>query len=200
MLLFEASAGRVALNEDGVYGLSLVLFGFDAMTIGKTPFGDVRRSWALLLVGLGVATLGMFVCFIPHVLTQVARVCVGVLLLGGGMARLLQLFLARDRARAWMSAGGVLAQMTAASALAYILRMAAGVVVLAPGSYPCLGARRSFSPLAQAFSMPRGRSGESRTAFPAAALGTSAGALSADGSMTPSCPSRLRISCSWGPC
>lgn len=144
-VLFEASAGRVPLNEDGVYGLSLVLFGFDAMTIGKTPFGDVRRSWALLLVGLGVATLGMFVCFIPHVLTQVARVCVGVLLLGGGMARLLQLFLARDRARAWMSAGGVLAQMTAASALAYILRMAAGVVVLAPGLLPLPWASAVFS-------------------------------------------------------
>lgn len=136
LLLFEASAGRVPLNEDGVYGLSLVLFGFDAITIGKTPFGDVRRSWALVLVGLGVAALGMFACFIPHVLTQAARIVVGVMLLAGGLARLLQLALAKDRARVWMPAGGALSQMTVASAVAYALRIAAGVVVLAPGLFP----------------------------------------------------------------
>ena len=136
LLLLEASAGRIPLNQDSIYGLSLVLFGFDAMTIGKTPFGDVRRSRALIAVGLGVAALGMFACFIPRVLTGVARGAVGIMLTGGGLARLLQLFLARDRARVWMPAGGVLRQMTAASALAYVLRVAAGVVVLAPGLFP----------------------------------------------------------------
>ena len=145
VVLFAASAGRATLNEDSIYGLSLVLFGFDAIAIGKTPFGDVRRSRALIAVGLGVAALGMFACFIPRVLTNVARVAVGVMLVGGGVTRLVQLFLAGDRARVWMPAGGVLRRMTAASALAYVLRMAAGVAVLAPGLFPLPWAAAVFA-------------------------------------------------------
>lgn len=133
LVLFEASAGRVALSGDSIYGLSLVLVAFEAIAMGKTPFGDVRRSWLLLGVALCVATLGMFACFIPRALTSVARVSVGVVLLAGGLTRLLQLFLAKDRARVWMREGGVLAQMTVASALAYALRIAAGALILAPG-------------------------------------------------------------------
>ena len=72
LLLFEAGAGRVALNGDSIYGLSLVLVAFEAIAMGKTPFGDVRQSWLLLVVALCVATLGMFACFIPGTLTSVA--------------------------------------------------------------------------------------------------------------------------------
>ena len=133
LVLFEASARRVPVNDNSIYGLSLVLVGFEAMTMGKTPFADVRRSWALLVAALGVSTLGMFACFIPGVLTNAARIAVGVALLGGGLARMLHLFIARDQARDWMRAGGVLLQMTAAAALAYALRVAAGVVLLTPG-------------------------------------------------------------------
>lgn len=147
LLLFGAAASRVPVNDDGIYGLSLVLFGFDTMTIGKTPFGDLRRSWVLVAVGLGAATLGMFVCFIPRVLTHLARASVGVMLLSGGLARLLKLFLVNDRARVWMREGGALCQMTAASTFAYVLRIAAGVVVLAPGLLR-LWLRRSFLLLA----------------------------------------------------
>jgi hypothetical protein len=39
LLLFEASAGRVSLNGDSIYGLSLVLVAFEAIAMGKTPFG-----------------------------------------------------------------------------------------------------------------------------------------------------------------
>ena len=133
MLMFGARSEHFPLSEDSIYGLSLVLFGFDAMTIGKTPFGDVRRSWVVLAIGLSVASLGMIVCFIPHVLTRLARISVGFLLLAGGFGRVLQLFAADDRARSWMREGGVLAQMAFASALAYLLRIAAGVALLAPG-------------------------------------------------------------------
>ena len=168
------------------------------MTIGKTPFADVRRSWALVLAGLGVAALGMFACFIPHVLTQVARVCVGVMLLGGGLARLLQLVFAKDQARAWMRAGGALARMTAASTLAYLLRMAAGVVVLAPGRLDLRWASAVF--VALGFSLLYAASALRRvsTAFPAATRQDPA--AGADGSTIPSFPCRLQICCSWGSC
>lgn len=133
LLLFEISAGRLPYNLDSVYGLFLVLISFQIVTMGKTPFGDLRRSWALVLVGICAATLGMFACFIPGVLTEIARVAVGLVLLGGGLSLLLQLFVSKGKARTWLRAGAVLAQLTVACALVYALSMIAAVITLAPG-------------------------------------------------------------------
>lgn len=106
------------------------------ITLGKTPFGAVHRSWALLAVGLALATLGMFACFVPGVLTEVARWTIGLALVAGGVALLLQLGLARDQAREWLKLGGVLTGITVACALAYALSIATGVIVLLPGVAP----------------------------------------------------------------
>ncbi|MDA8382766.1 MAG: hypothetical protein ACYC63_21225 [Armatimonadota bacterium] len=133
MLLFEISAGRLPYNLDSAYGLFLVLISLQIITMGKTPFGDLRRSWALVLVGICAAMLGMFACFIPGVLTEIVRVAVGLVLLGGGLSLLLQLFVTEGKARTWLRAGVVLARLTVACALVYALSVIAGVITLAPG-------------------------------------------------------------------
>lgn len=133
LLLFEISAGRLPYNLDSAYGLFLVLISIQIITMGKTPFGDLRRSWALVLFGVCGATLGMFACFIPGVLTEIVRVAVGLVLLGGGLSLLLQLFVSKGKARTWLRAGVVLAQLTVACALVYALSVIAGVITLAPG-------------------------------------------------------------------
>jgi hypothetical protein len=133
VLLFEVSAGRLPYNPDSAYGLFLVLVSFQIITMGKTPFGDLRRSWALVLVGICAATLGMFACFIPGALTQIVRVAVGLVLLCGGTSLLMQLCISRRKARTWLRAGLVLAQLTVACALVYALSVIAGAMTLAPG-------------------------------------------------------------------
>jgi hypothetical protein len=132
LLLFEISAGRLPYDLDSAYGLFLVLISIQIITMGKTPFGDLRRSWALVLFGICGATLGMFACFIPGVLTEIVRVAVGLVLLGGGLSLLLQLFVSKGKARTWLRGGVVLAQTTVACALVYALSMIAGLITLAP--------------------------------------------------------------------
>lgn len=134
LLLFAISTGRLPYNPDSAYGLFLVLVAFQIITLGKTPFGDMRRSWALVLVGVCAAMLGMFACFIPSVLTEIVRVTVGLVLSCGGFSLLMQLFISHGKARTWLRAGSVLAQLTIACALVYALSVIAGVMTLAPGS------------------------------------------------------------------
>ena len=132
-LLFEIDAGRLPFNPDSTYGLFLVLVSLQIITMGKTPFGDLHRSWAVVFAGLCAATLGMFTCFIPGVLTEVARVVVGIVLLGGGLSLLMQLFTSETMASRWFRAGDVLAQLTVTCALVYALSLIAGVITLVPG-------------------------------------------------------------------
>ncbi len=132
-LLFAISAGRLPYNPDSMYGLFLVLVFLQIIAMRKTPFGDLRRSWGIVFLGLCAATLGMFACFVPGVLTEAARLLVGIILLGGGLSLFLQLFISETKARIWLRAGNVLAQLTIACMLVYALSMIAGVITLVPG-------------------------------------------------------------------
>jgi hypothetical protein len=134
LLLVPIGAGRLPCNLDSAYGLFLVLIAFQTVTIGKSPFGDMRRSWLLVICGFLVAAFGMVACFIPGALSQPVRATVGVVLVAGGISLLLQLFFSRSKARLWLGAGPVLAQLTLACALVYALGIALGMVALVPGA------------------------------------------------------------------
>jgi len=84
------------------------------MALGKTPFGDLRRSWALVLFGLLVAAIGMYVSWVPGHLTDFSHQFVGVVLFFGGIFLLLQLYLSESKARTWLAIGGLLKQLTIA--------------------------------------------------------------------------------------
>jgi len=131
-LLFKIHAGQLSYNPDSTYGLFLVIVSFQVITMGKTPFGDYRRSWALIIVGICTAVLGMFACFIPGYITRFARIFVGIVLFGGGLTLFVQLFTAEKRARTWMTIGGMLQQLTIACAVTYVLTICTGVITLFP--------------------------------------------------------------------
>ena len=131
-LLFKIHTGQLPYNPDSTYGLFLVIVSFQVITMGKTPFGDVRRSWALITIGICAAMFGMFDCFIPGYVTRFSRIFVGIVLFMGGITLLLQLFIAKEKARTWVAAGSVLQQLTIACAISYILTIFTGVITLFP--------------------------------------------------------------------
>ncbi len=85
LMLFKIYAGDLPYNPDSAYGLFLVLVSFQMITMGKTPFGDLRRSWALVIIGMGTAILGIITSFIPGYFTKFVRLLVGIVLFAGGI-------------------------------------------------------------------------------------------------------------------
>ncbi len=43
ILLLPVSAGLLPYYENGLYGLLLIIFALQMITLGKTPFGDMHR-------------------------------------------------------------------------------------------------------------------------------------------------------------
>jgi hypothetical protein len=132
-LLFPIQTGALPYNADATYGLFQVIVSFQIIALGKTPFGDFRRSWLVVVIGICSAILGMTASFIPGSLTSVVRLSVGLVLLGGGLSLLVQLFAAEGKARTWMRMGGILPHLTVACALVYGLAIALGAITLFPG-------------------------------------------------------------------
>ncbi len=132
-LLLKIHTGELPYTPDSTYGLFLVLVSIQTITMGKTPFGDLRRSWAVIILGICTAVLGMAACFIPGTLTEIVRVLTGLLLAVGGAVLLMQLLVMKDRAKTWLKVPGVLRHLTLSAALVYVLSVLAGLVTLFPG-------------------------------------------------------------------
>jgi len=133
VLLFRIHTGELPYAPDSTYGLFLVIVSFQIITMGRTPFGDLRRSWAVILLGVFTAVIGMVACFIPGLLAEPVRILVGILLSAGGASLMLQLLFSRDKARLWLKAPGILRQLTLACILVYLFSIVLGLVTLLPG-------------------------------------------------------------------
>lgn len=133
LLLFKIYSGDLPYNPDGTYGLFLVIVSFQVITMGKTPFGDLRRSWVLITIGMCTALLGMVTCFTPGYFTVFVRTLVGIVLLAGGIALFLQLCISETKAKMWIKIPGILRQLTIACGLVYALTIISGLVTLFPG-------------------------------------------------------------------
>ena len=133
LLLFRIHTGELPYAPDSTYGLFLVIVSFQIITMGKTPFGDLRRSWAVIGIGVCTAVIGMAACFVPGLLADPVRILVGVLLFAGGIALLAQLFFSEDKARLWLKIPGILRHLTVACIVVYVLSIMLGLVTLLPG-------------------------------------------------------------------
>ncbi len=105
VLLFRIHTGELPYAPDSTYGLFLVIVSFQIITMGRTPFGDLRRSWAVILLGVFTAVISL----------------------------MLQLLFSRDKARLWLKAPGILRQLTLACILVYLFSIVLGLVTLLPG-------------------------------------------------------------------
>lgn len=133
LLLFRIHSGDLPYNPDSMYGLFLVIVALQIITMGKTPFGDLRRSWMVVIIGICMAVVGMSACFLPGLLTGLVRELVGIILFAGGTVLLLQLFIAKGKAKTWTRSPGILRQLTLACFLVYLMTIISGLVTLLPG-------------------------------------------------------------------
>ncbi len=101
-LLFPVSSGALPYYEDGLYGLLLVMFALQIVTMGKTPFGDVRRSRLIIAVGAVISAVGIVNCFIPDVFTRLSRILLFICFGPGGFLLLLQMLFDKDKFRTWI--------------------------------------------------------------------------------------------------
>ncbi len=136
LLLFPIGAGALLYSEGSMYGLFVVLVSMQIITMGKTPFGDLLRSWIVVIVGLGTASLGTLAIFYPGYLTALVRVLAGAIVLATGATGLYQLLAAEEKARTWMKVPGVLRQLTLACGVVYVMEVLLGVITLVPGVAP----------------------------------------------------------------
>lgn len=133
ILLFSIHRGDLQYSPDSMYGLFLVLVSLQIITMGKTPFGDLHRSWIVIILGICTAILGMLACFIPGYFTEIVRIMVGIILLAGGAALLFQLFFTEGKAKMWAKIPGILRQLIIACTLVYGISILLGLVTLIPG-------------------------------------------------------------------
>lgn len=133
LLLFIIQTGELPYSPDSTYGLFLVLISFQIITMGKTPFGDLKRSWILIIIGICTAVLGMAACFIPGYLSDYVRILVGIFLFFGGIALLVQLFISEEKSRLWIKTPGVIRQLIVSCGLVYFFSVVSGIFTLFPG-------------------------------------------------------------------
>ena len=122
-LLFPISSGRLEYYENGLYGLLLVIFALQIITMGKTPFGDTRRSIPMLAAGVAVAIVGIATCFVTDLHTRLPRILLFIFFGPGGLLLLLQMLLAKDKYRTWKKYGGIFRQLILGCSLVYVLSM-----------------------------------------------------------------------------
>lgn len=121
-LLFPVSDGTLPYHENGLYGLLLVIFALQTITMGKTPFGDMRRSKSLLAGGVMVAAVGIVTCFVPT-FNRLPRMLLFLCFGPGGLLLLLRMCLARDKLRTWLRYGGIFRHLVLGCSAVYVMSM-----------------------------------------------------------------------------
>jgi len=136
LLGLRIQSGDLPYNPNGTYGLLLVIISLQIITLGKTPFGTHRRSWILVLLGIGLAVPGTIACFIPGFMEEFVRLLVGIIMTAGGTILILQL--ACIRAGIWMRISGIFRHLIAACALVYLMEILFGLISIVPFIRPGL--------------------------------------------------------------
>lgn len=129
ILLFPVATGSLPYFENGLYGLLLVVFSLQIVTLGKTPFGDVRRSNAVIALGLVIAAVGIAACFVPDIFGQLPRILLILCFGPGGLLLLLQMFFAKDKLRSWATYGGIFRHLIVGCSLVYVLSMVIALLI-----------------------------------------------------------------------
>lgn len=130
ILLFPVATGSLPYYENGLYGLLLVMFALQIVSLGKTPFGDMNRSWLLVTAGIAVAAVGIVTCFVPDIFSEIPRLLLMLFFGPGGFLLFMQMVLSRDRLTNWLKYGGIFRHLIAGCSLVYLLSMVIALLLL----------------------------------------------------------------------
>ncbi|WP_281774579.1 hypothetical protein [Methanobacterium formicicum] len=132
LLWFKIQTGELPYNPNSTYGLLLVIFSLEIITLGRSPFGDFRRSWTLIILGACMAVLGTVACLIPGLMEGFTRELVGIFIFAGGIVSFLQLAVGKDQARTWIRTSSIHKHLALALGLLYFIEVLVGLVTLLP--------------------------------------------------------------------
>jgi hypothetical protein len=133
LLLIGIYAGAIPYSEASTGGFILVLASLQTITMGRTPLGDVRRSWFVVTLGIVLAVLGTLSIFFPwgaH--SALVRVLAALTLAIGGIVLLVQLVTAEEGAKTWLRAGGILRQLAIVLGVVFVLEALVGIGSFVP--------------------------------------------------------------------
>ncbi|HNS66675.1 MAG TPA: hypothetical protein PK411_13750 [Mesotoga infera] len=130
ILLFPVATGSLPYYENGLYGLLLVMFALQIVSLGKTPFGDMKRTWLLIAAGVIVAAVGIVTCFVPDIFSETPRLLLMLFFGPGGFLLFMQMILSRDRLMNWLKYGGIFRHLIAGCSLVYLLSMVIALLLL----------------------------------------------------------------------
>ena len=133
-LLLPISSGALPYYEDGLFGLLLVIFALQTVILGKTPFGDARRTTPVVALGAALAAVGIVTCFVPDLLGDIPRILLVVSFGLGGLTLLQRAALDPDRYRTWWRLGGALRHLVLSSASVYTGSVVVAVLLWWPGT------------------------------------------------------------------
>lgn len=122
VLLLPVADGTLPYYENGFYGLLLIIFSLQMITLGKTPVGDMPRSKPVLAAGLIIAAVGIVTCFVP-ISVHLPRLLLFLSFGPGGFLLLLQMCCAKDKLRSWSRSGVIFRHLIFGCAAVYLLSM-----------------------------------------------------------------------------
>jgi hypothetical protein len=128
LLLIGIYGGAFPYSEASTAGFILVLASLQTITMGRTPFGDVRRSWFVVTIGIVLGVLGTLSIFFPSGAHSVlARWLAALTLAIGGITLLVRLVTSEEGAKTWLRVGGILRQLAVVLGVVYVLEALVGI-------------------------------------------------------------------------
>ena len=136
VLLIAALAAGMPYYGGGLAGLVLFFFALQTTLLGKTPFGDLPPSGALLAAGILMAAAGIVIAIIPSVPPLFSAWLLLIFLAAGGAVLLVQSLLSPSKIRLWRSLGGAVKPLVVWAPAVYLSSVAAGSAFYAVGGGP----------------------------------------------------------------
>ncbi len=132
LLLFPVYAGILSYYENGLFGLMLVVYALQIISMGKTPFGDIRRSRTVILFGVIIAAVGIVACFIPDIFGNVPRILLIIFFGAGGLVLFLQMLFGQNKYRLWREYGGIFNHLILACGVVYLVQILIAFLIFDP--------------------------------------------------------------------
>ncbi|MDO5843897.1 MAG: hypothetical protein Q4Q53_01960 [Methanocorpusculum sp.] len=137
VVLLTLPTGTIGYSAFGFYGVTLFLFGFQIISLGKTPIGDAKQSPLVFGAGLAVSILGIILCFTNSVPEFIPKYLIAGILFVSGIVLLIQMFVSKNLYPLWKKSGDpLLMRLALLCALVYIFDIIVAVFIFLDAIIP----------------------------------------------------------------